>query len=218
MVLITASGESVIIKFTALFNILKITISDFACCLGLSPMSTELLPFETADDFTVGRSEELQLLQNGQTCFVTVRCYNKVGLSAVRTSKGIPYVGESPDSSSALVALDANTDSPYGHRGNYQSHNNSVSFHWAGFQDETGISHYQVKMESTKASVIDWFSVVHQKRAIISGIALQSGHQYTIAVRAVNYGGLTSHTAALNFTVANQYPTATGEQSIDRQT
>ena len=65
MVLITASGKSVIIQFTASFNILEITISEFACCLGLAPMSTELLPFETADKFTVGRSEELQLLQNG---------------------------------------------------------------------------------------------------------------------------------------------------------
>ena len=178
-------------------------------------MSTELLSFQTATNFTVGRSGEIQSLLNGQTCFVTVRCYNKVGLSTTRTSNGIPYIEQSPDSTSALLALDVDDDSPYKHKELYQPQNDSVSFHWTGFQDETGISHYQVKMENNNASVIDWFSVGHHTRAIISGIALQSGRQYKLAVRAVNYGGLTSHTAALNFTVASDYPTATSESSIN---
>ena len=173
-------------------------------------MSTDLLPFKTVNHSDFSSSTDIGRLIHGQKCYVTIRCYNHVGLSATRTSVGIPYIAESPNSISALVALDINAASLYEPRGHYQTNNDSISFHWAGFQDRAGVAHYEVKLEGDDLSATDWHSVGHYTRTTISGLAMKSDHQYTIAVRAVNYGGLQSNVTTVNFTIVDKPPTLTG--------
>jgi hypothetical protein len=178
--------------------------------IGLSPMSTELLPFQIVGRHVYGGSADIGSLRNGQKSYVTVQCYNYAGLSSTRTSEGIPYIAASPDSRSALVTLDINTASLYKARGPFQTNNDSISVHWVGFEDQAGLASYQIKLEGNGIVDQDWFDVGLYTRTRISGLALKEGHQYTVAVRAVNYGGLLSSDAAANFTVVDKAPTVTG--------
>ena len=188
---------------------------DFACA-GLSPMSTELLTFQIVRRDDYGGSADVGRLLNGQKCYVTVQCYNYAGLSSSRTSEGIPYIAESPDSRSALISLDINTNSLYEPRGPFQADNDSVSVHWAGFEDQAGLARYQVKIEGNGVNDQGWFNVGSYTRTKISGLTLKGGHQYTVAVRAVNYGGLLSSAAAVNFTVVDKAPTVTSMKALTR--
>ncbi|XP_068740821.1 uncharacterized protein [Montipora capricornis] len=187
------------------FEDLESDVVQITWCLGSSPGSCDLVE-ETS--LTPTSTSVLQVLaqpiKNGQRFFVTVNATNNAGLTASITSNGVTVDNTPSISGSVIAGIGLDVDFLDGEA--------DVNGRWFGFEDlESGIESYEVALCDARNS--SWcpqpFCRIGQATNInITGLDLESGAQYLIIVKAINFAGLVAEASSDCFTVDFTPPTA----------
>ena len=118
---------------------------------------------------------------NGQMCKSVVSCYNGVGLVSHGESDGFTVDGTPPNDGKISLAIER-TDTEEA----------TVTGTWIGFTDkESGIEYYEWRLSNaTEVKYVTEFENVGYSNAIVRRMALVSGAEYKLVVRARNAAGL----------------------------
>ena len=114
---------------------------------GYHPYSSELQGFKAIGSLASGKASAPlsgQLLE-GRQVYCTLRCYNKAGLSAQRSSSGVTVVNMAPDASRGVMEILTSSATHYPLTSHYQSNPHQLSLAWRGFTDTFGIAFYEVR-------------------------------------------------------------------------
>ena len=85
-------------------------------------------------------------VSHGTVIYASVRCCNKVGLHSVAKSDGVTMVLSRPSANKARVFVIGSSRSHYPVQDGHQSVSDVLHMGWDGFQDDTGIKKYWVRM------------------------------------------------------------------------
>ena len=152
---------------------------------------------------------------HGKTLYVKVHCINKIGLATIRISEGITVSIETPKIQHALVqfipTLAQSRDHPHDLDDNVllQSNKSRLQFYWTGFEDTSGIDHYEYRLASVN-SRNDWTTVGRRTAVTLDGLRLTDGEIYTVEVSAVNSAHLRSDAINASILVDGRSPRLTG--------
>ena len=83
-------------------------------------------------------------LMEGSKVYTTVWCTNGVGLSTRIISDGITIVTRAPNTLGASVHIHFESTTGYIPRAGFQSNSDVIRVSWQGFQDQIGISSFEV--------------------------------------------------------------------------
>ncbi|XP_077997650.1 uncharacterized protein LOC144450798 isoform X2 [Glandiceps talaboti] len=183
--------------------------------IGESPGSSEVMTFTRTDSLLSSATDLSSIVSHGVTLYTMVKCYNYAGLQTQITDDGVTIVTEQPDASHAVVTLTTSSMTHYPTQGSHQPQTNLINIAWQGFQDITGIKHYQFSVHGEDIQT-DWYDVGHngQLFTVFKGLHLMSYQVYQVYLRAVNFGGFHSDTAVANITIETENPITMGTDIV----
>ena len=137
-------------------------------------------------------------LPTGECLVAKVRATNNAGLSVIGISSSTTFDFSEPEDG----VVSANSA--------YQSDKSRVSAWWTPFKDtDSGILSYEWCIGSlvTTCDILHWTDAGGDLSATATGLTLEDGKSYFIAVRATNQAGLTSEVQSSPFVVDSTPPT-----------
>ncbi|XP_066300263.1 uncharacterized protein [Branchiostoma lanceolatum] len=152
------------------------------------------------------------ILRHGQKVYVIVRCHNKAGQSSTASSDGVTVVREPPSSDHASLEILSEPVTHFRPRNHEQYRLDEVEIRWEGFEDDSGISHYQYMLEGADMST-HWIDVPWktQNTAKLTSLQLGPDVKYNLSLRAVNFAGLSSQPISKEIYIEESAPSIRGE-------
>lgn len=92
-----------------------------------------------------------------------------------------------------------------------QTDRSRLQFEWYGFEDVSGIDHYDFRLMCRNETLVGWKDSGKHTMVNLKDLDLRSGSQYMVEVRAVNSGHLTSFPVVSYVNVESNEPTLTGK-------
>ncbi|KAK3589130.1 hypothetical protein CHS0354_017096 [Potamilus streckersoni] len=138
----------------------------------------------------------------GVKYFTTVVACNGAGLCTKRYSDGIILDNSPPVPGIVHVGLSN------GHE-RYQSHNNTLSAQWIGFNDpQSDIHHFEycITKNRIRCDVLHWTNCLMSNTIFRSGLNMPVDKPLLVRVRAFNHVGLSAETASSPFQVDDTAP------------
>ena len=144
-------------------------------------------------------------LNHGELVYVTVSCYNKVGLLGVLHSKPTPVILEKPNAGDGYVTFHMQPQTHYRPHGKEQASAETVEFSYHNFANTEMdfVDHYEAQQYQR-----DWVSI--SKLDYISITNMEQNAEYRVSVRAVNAMGMCSNTIMDVLTINSGDPKLTG--------
>ena len=163
-------------------------------------------------------------LSHGTIVYATVRCVNHVELSADVASEAVVVTSEPPSTkhaSAKFIKLSQRglkgSDMAFNMRPKVasvqvfvQTDSSSVLLEWMGFEDVTGVDHYEYRLLWNDHRVLDWTGSGKKTCVSIFGLDLQDNIMYKAEVRALNSGHYTSVPVQSLLLVQRKEPKLTG--------
>ena len=160
-------------------------------------------------------------MTHGRKLYVNIKCINKVELATVEVPEPVTVIVESPEAhtaqlqfipflshqSSALAFQNYDNSIP---NAAIQSNQSRLQFCWTGFEDSSGVDHYEYRLTSQIDSHKDWTSTGDKTLVTVDNLELSNGETYTAEVRAVNRGNFRSEIVNATILVDNREPALTG--------
>ncbi|KAI8507103.1 hypothetical protein Bbelb_155420, partial [Branchiostoma belcheri] len=159
--------------------------------------------------------DTLGILRHGQKVYFIVRCHNKAGQSSTASSDGVTVVRDPPRVDHASLEILSEPVTHFRPRNHEQYRPDEIEISWDGFEDESGISHYQYILEGTDLST-QWIDIPWktQNTAKLTGLQFLPGEMYTLSLRAVNFAGLSSQSISREVVIVESAPSIRGEIAI----
>lgn len=204
------------------FQIAQTSTVLMSCFTGHNKGLQDIVLMRPSDDDMFCQLSNLSL-QHGTTFFAAVKCTNKIGLSTESFSGPIIISSESAKINNAVLLPVGSqygngmvADTTIGREGFvYVLGNRSfVHIEWTGFEDASGINHYEYRFLHNNETIMDWKNTGRETDAILNGLKLIPGRTYETQVRAVNYGGHISEAVHASVMVLSEQPKLTGIQVI----
>nr|XP_006820035.1 PREDICTED: uncharacterized protein LOC102804825 [Saccoglossus kowalevskii] len=176
--------------------------------VGFSPGTVDVSDFHPTDKLNRTQIDLTGKVAHGETIYSTIRCHNYIGASSTITTDGVTQVHECPDSREAFIDVTTMSETQYARRRHHQSLSNMIDIAWHGFEDVTGISHYQCKIVDGKKQSLKWTDIGRNGEAFATlyGLHMHSYATYEILLRAVNHVGYHSDEVTVNVTIETQKP------------
>ena len=159
---------------------------------------------------------------HGKRLYLTVLCINNVELAKKRNAGPVIVSVEKPVARQAAVQFIASSTQTsadiYAHDNDFsnalivQSNKSRLQFFWYGFEDESGIDHYEYRVIS-QSGPSDWTDVGQRTHVTLDGLDLTDAETYTAEVRASNTGAFISETANATILIGSREPKFTGINS-----
>ncbi|CAH1242187.1 Hypp6494 [Branchiostoma lanceolatum] len=181
--------------------------------LGYRRGIADLTEFMTSEEQDRSASlDTFGILRHGQKVYVIVRCHNKAGQSSTASSDGVTVVREPPSSDHASLEILSEPVTHFRPRNHEQYRPDEVEIRWEGFEDDSGISHYQYMLEGADMSTY-WIDVPWktQNTAKLTSLQLGPGVKYNLSLRAVNFAGLSSQPISKEIYIEESAPSIRGE-------
>ena len=89
---------------------------------------------------------DYNVLEN-KTVYSTIRCHNRAGLLALKSSDGVKISVYPPSITNAELSITPLSTTEYQAGNHYQSNINNVRIRWSGFEDFTGIEQFKVNLK-----------------------------------------------------------------------
>ncbi|XP_015767122.1 PREDICTED: uncharacterized protein LOC107345883, partial [Acropora digitifera] len=188
------------------FEDLESDVVQLTWCLGSSPGSCDLVEetLLTPESTSIERVLN-DPITNGQRYFVTVNVTNSAGVTATLTSDGVT-VDDTPPISGLVVDR-------FGLDADFLNGEADINARWFGFEDlESAIESYQVALCNVRISSLCPQPFTGLGKAsnvtITGGLDLESGAQYYVIVKAMNFAGLVAEASSDGFSVDFTPPAA----------
>ncbi|XP_078664145.1 uncharacterized protein LOC144907216 [Branchiostoma floridae x Branchiostoma belcheri] len=174
---------------------------------------TEFMPAEGQN--RSASLDTLGILRHGQKVYFIVRCHNKAGQSSTASSDGVAVVRDPPGVDHASLEILSEPVTHFRPRNHEQYRPDEIEIRWDGFEDESGISHYQYMLEGTEMAT-QWIDIPWktQNTAKLTGLQFVPGEMYTLSLRAVNFAGLSSQSISREIVIVESAPSIRGEITI----
>ncbi|KAI8485724.1 hypothetical protein Bbelb_365580 [Branchiostoma belcheri] len=159
--------------------------------------------------------DTLGILRHGQKVYFIVRCHNKAGQSSTASSDGVTVVRDPPGVDHASLEILSEPVTHFRPRNHEQYRPDEIEISWDGFEDQSGISHYQYMLEGTEMAT-QWIDIPWktQNTAKLTGLQFVPGEMYTLSLRAVNFAGLSSQSISREIVIVESAPSIRGEIAI----
>ncbi|XP_062606252.1 uncharacterized protein LOC134268062, partial [Saccostrea cucullata] len=185
--------------------------------IGYQPQGIELQTFErlTSKDTVVSRDIEYNMLVN-RTIYSTIRCHNRAGLLASKSSDGVKISIRPPSISHAKITVLPMSITEYQASSHYQSTKSNVRIQWSGFEDFTGIEKYKITFSDSKTTLEEQMSFPSGQDIQIANILnmdMPEGLK-NITIQAISKLLLTSDQVLYNMTVINAKPSKKASASL----
>uniref|UniRef100_A0ABM0GTS6 Uncharacterized protein LOC100370115 n=1 Tax=Saccoglossus kowalevskii TaxID=10224 RepID=A0ABM0GTS6_SACKO len=176
--------------------------------VGFSPGTDDVGNFHSTDELNRTQIDLTGMVAHGETIYSTIRCHNYVGASSTITTNGVTVVKDNPDSREAFIDVTTMSETQYATRRHHQSLSNMIDIAWHGFEDITGISHYQCKIVNGNKQYLGWTDIGRNGEtfATLYGLNMHSYTTYEILMRAVNHVGYHSGVVPVNVTIETEKP------------
>lgn len=92
-----------------------------------------------------------------------------------------------------------------------QSDLTKIEIRWSGFEDKSGITSFECKLQKERDMIIDWVAVGRKDYASFNNLKLRSNEMYTVFIRAVNIGNKTSSPINASIYTTTKIPHLTGK-------
>lgn len=158
-------------------------------------------------------------VSHGKKLFVNIKCVNNVELATAKEPQPVTVSIEPPTTVAAKVyfvpsvvhqPLFRSSDINDFHRSAaIQTNKSRVQFFWDGFEDDSGIDHYEYRLSSADSSTA-WTDAGIGEHVSLDHLKLVDGQIYTAEVRAVNKGQITSNVVNATIIVDSREPKLTG--------
>jgi hypothetical protein len=152
-------------------------------------------------------------ISHGEVIFPIVRCVNNVELSSTAVHDGLVISYKSPDSTDAGVHIIPNNRfawmSPKA-LDICQGNHSTLKLHWEGFNDLSGIQHYECRVLQDQSPLMDWRDVGKRTGVEWDDLHLLDGLAYTVQVRAGNSGRMYSAPVNASIRIDGTQPILTG--------
>ena len=158
-------------------------------------------------------------VSHGNTLFVNIKCVNNVELASAHEPQPVTVSVDPPTAVAAKVyfvpsiayeGFFKSSDSDALHRPTaIQTNKSRVQFFWNGFEDDSGIDHYEYRLSSADNSTA-WTDAGIKRHVTLDHLKLVDGQMYTAEVRAVNIGRLRSDVVNATIIVDSREPKLTG--------
>lgn len=116
---------------------------------------------------------------------------------------------EPPSSMHARVTILPTRELMFGPQPEYQADNKQLYAFWDGFADLTGIYGYETRLVSDSSVVSNWTSTGQHTNVLFSNLSLSDGY-YSVEVRAINQGNISSIAVNRSMHITMQKPSFTG--------
>lgn len=177
------------------------------------PGAEDINQFRNADSLTFCSLQNLKIRENSHVHLV-VKCVNNVELYTVYTTDPVVITYLPPDIEYGKVyVLPSDRDnfvSAFDTKTFLQTNKSSVKIGWVDFEDVTEIVSYAYRLSLDLSEIVDWQRAVDVDVAVIDGLNLISGGDYTVEVKATNTHGFTSGPISARVTVVDEKPSLTG--------
>ena len=172
-------------------------------------------PLWIAQTHTSCESDALNL-SHGQKVFLNLKCFNNVGLYKEIVADPLTVSIEPPSTYNAAI-----TFNPQNKEVNWQmtrtgstllpiqSNYSCLEFKWDGFEDLSGISHYEYRVHQRGRAVLNEWVQTEKDMTKLLDIDLKSG-EVIAETRAINTGLLKSDSVNASLFVARFPPRLTG--------
>ena len=95
-----------------------------------------------------------------------------------------------------------------------QSSRSQLQFFWNGFEDESGIEHFEYRVSSNTYYITDWTGVTAMDHVTLNYLNLMDGQIYVAEVRAVNVGQMKSNPINSTILIESRAPKLTGKSYV----
>ncbi|XP_061176007.1 uncharacterized protein LOC133184958 [Saccostrea echinata] len=177
--------------------------------IGYQPQGIDLQTFEKLEprETLAFKDFNYSVLEN-RTIFSTIRCHNRAGLLASKSSDGVKISIRPPSIAHAEVTVLPMSITEYQAGFHYQSIKNNIRIQWSGFEDFTGIEQYKITFFGEKRKVEEQISYPNGQDIQIASILnmdMAEGLK-NITIQAISKLLLTSDEVLYNITIAYSNP------------
>lgn len=143
-----------------------------------------------------------------------VICVNNVELE--KTQKGSTSIISFENPRIGNAKIDFIVPDPLIHVKGYrvQSDLTKIEVRWSCFEDKSGITSFECKLQKGRDMIMDWVSVGRKDYASFNNLMLRSKEIYTVFIRAVNIGNKTSSQINASIYTTSERPRLTGKDYI----
>ncbi|XP_053382169.1 uncharacterized protein LOC128549491 isoform X2 [Mercenaria mercenaria] len=189
-------------------------IKQCYCSVGHEPGLFDIQSIWTSQLLTHCESNKLQL-SHGQRLHLNLKCINNIQLSTKISTDPLVASIQKPNAYTAVLDFVPQNEesseyvSQVGSKFPVQSNHTCLSLKWHGFQDLSGIDHYEYRLSKTGPSLsINW-TETDRDVIQVADVNVESG-EITAEVRAINKGSFKSEAINASIVVARYAPRFTG--------
>ncbi|KAL5007590.1 hypothetical protein ScPMuIL_016396 [Solemya velum] len=164
--------------------------SDIKLCewaIGSNLTADDLQAFTAVDTDQSTVSTEIGEIGESTVIYVTVSCYNSVGLQSSRRTDGVRVVTSKPSAELAIVEVIPLSITQYPASPGYQSDSSNLRLKFSGFSHSIGVHSYKVRIHGPSVDITRYLPSFGEAEKItaFTGLALTQG-SYDISISAIN--------------------------------